>query len=127
MRASFTSRTALNTHANLSVDGTVYRNPISDISGEYFPIADMKKNTIPMVVITQSDGAILLNILDTNRENVEARLDAESDVDGEGQEDFLLPGQYTGTDRLSSLLPVLITYTYINGSINVVLMLRCES
>ncbi len=60
----------------------------------------MSKNTVPMVVITQSDGALLLKILDTNRDNVQARLDAESDVDalvGGGQDDSLLTRQYTGT------------------------------
>ncbi|XP_064393609.1 uncharacterized protein LOC135341066 isoform X2 [Halichondria panicea] len=41
----------------------------------------MNKNTIPTVVITQYDGNILLDILDKNRDNVQARLEAESDVD----------------------------------------------
>ena len=51
----------------------------------------MNKNTIPIIVITQSDGAILLDILDTHGDNVEARLDAESDLD------TLVGGGRTGT------------------------------
>ncbi len=41
----------------------------------------MKKSSIPIVVITQSDGASLLASLDTHGDDVQARLDAESDVD----------------------------------------------
>ncbi len=41
----------------------------------------MKKSSLPIVVITQSDGADLLRHLETHGDDIQARLDAESDVD----------------------------------------------
>ena len=66
----------------------------------------MKKSSIPIVVITQSDGASLLASLDTHGDDVQARLDAESDVDafvGGGQEESSLTSrQSPGPTRKKS-------------------------
>ncbi len=65
----------------------------------------MKKSNTPIVVITQSDGANLLASLDKHGDDIQARLDAESDVDalvGGGQEESLPSRQSPGTARKKS-------------------------
>ena len=70
------------------------------------PIAGMKKSSIPIVIITQCDGASLLASLETHGDDVQARLDAESDVDalvGGGQEESSLTSrQSPGPTRKKS-------------------------
>ncbi len=58
------------------------------------PIAGMQNSSIPMVVITQSDGASLLASLKTNGDNIYARIYLASDVDTQfpGKGWFVLPG-----------------------------------
>ncbi len=67
--------------------------------------AGMKKGSLPIVVITQSDGASLLGHLDINGDEIQARLDAESDVDalvGGGQGEAPPTKQSPGPTRKKS-------------------------